>query len=71
MLYTPKPCVITEVIPQTYDTNTYVMEFVDEKDNAEFSCYLGQFNMLSVLGLEKRQYLSLRVLGTVASSTIP
>jgi sulfhydrogenase subunit gamma (sulfur reductase) len=51
MLYTPKPCVITEVIPQTYDTNTYVMEFVDEKDNAEFSCYLGQFNMLSVLGI--------------------
>ncbi len=51
MLYTPEPCVITKVIPQTYDTDTYVMEFVDEKNNADFSFYLGQFNMLSVFGI--------------------
>jgi NAD(P)H-flavin reductase len=51
MIYTPEPCVITQVVPQTYDTKTYVMEFEDSARNSSFGFYFGQFNMLSVLGI--------------------
>jgi len=50
-IYVPTPCVITEKIRETYDTTTYVLEFLDSSQNARFSFYLGQFNMISVLGV--------------------
>jgi len=51
MLYTPEPCVITRVTPETYDTKTYAMEFEDGARNSSFGFYFGQFNMLSILGI--------------------
>lgn len=51
MLYTPEPCVITRITPETYDTKTYAMEFEDGGRNSSFGFYFGQFNMLSILGV--------------------
>ncbi len=50
-IYTPEPCVITSIVPETYDTKTYVMEFEDGGKNSSFGFYFGQFNMLSILGI--------------------
>lgn len=51
MIYTPEPCVITQVIPETHDTKTYVLEFEEGIRNSSFGFYFGQFNMLNVLGI--------------------
>lgn len=51
MIYTPEPCVITRVTPETYDTKTYAMEFEDGGRNSSFGFYFGQFNMLNILGV--------------------
>lgn len=51
MVYTPEPCIITRVTPETYDTKTYAMEFEDGVRNSSFGFYFGQFNMVSILGI--------------------
>lgn len=50
-VYAPEPCLITKVIPETYDTKTYAMEFEEGARNSSFGFYFGQFNMLSVFGI--------------------
>ena len=49
--YYPNFAEIKEVIKETYNTNTYVLEFTDKKLRKDFSWAPGQFMMLSILGI--------------------
>jgi len=47
--YTVEPAVITGIRQETEETKTYVLKFVEQGRNLEFT--LGQFNMVSLLGI--------------------
>ncbi|MGQ9524321.1 MAG: FAD/NAD(P)-binding protein [Armatimonadota bacterium] len=46
----PKEAVIQKIKPQTYDTTTYTLSFVNPEDREAYSFAPGQFNMISVFG---------------------
>src|SRR4030043_190859 len=49
--YYPNLAEIREVIRETVNTNTYVLEFSDKKLRKDFSWSPGQFMMLGMLGI--------------------
>ena len=48
--YSPNPAVIKDVKSETASTNTYTLEFSDEKLQKDFSSIPGQFLMISLFG---------------------
>jgi NAD(P)H-flavin reductase len=49
-LLIPKEAVIQQIKPQTYDTITYTLSFVDPEVKQQYRFAPGQFNMVSVFG---------------------
>jgi len=49
--FKPERAIIREIIPETYDTTTYSLEFLNPQKRQEYSFLPGQFNMLSVIGV--------------------
>lgn len=49
-LLIPKEAVIQQIKPQTYDTITYTLSFVDPEMRQQYRFAPGQFNMVSVFG---------------------
>lgn len=49
--YSPNPVIIKDIIEETRNTNTYVLEFFDKELQKDFSWQPGQFMMLSLFGV--------------------
>ncbi len=50
-LYLPKQVRIRKIIRETHDVRTFQLEFVDERDKADFSYNVGQFGEFSLFGV--------------------
>jgi sulfhydrogenase subunit gamma (sulfur reductase) len=78
--YYPNLASIKEIIKETYNTNTYILEFFEKNLRKDFSWNPGQFMMLGILGIgesaisisnvekENLIYLTIRNVGNVTSS---
>jgi sulfite reductase subunit B len=49
--YTPYPAVVRDIREETYNTNTYLLEYTDKEMQKKFTSKPGQFMMLSVAGI--------------------
>jgi len=49
--YVPHLAIVRDVKEETYNTNTYMLEFIDKELENDFSWKPGQFMMLSMLGI--------------------
>ncbi|MFH1101227.1 MAG: FAD/NAD(P)-binding protein [Methanobacteriota archaeon] len=49
--YVPHHAIVRDIKDETYNTNTYFLEFTDKKLQKDFSCIPGQFMMLSIVGV--------------------
>ena len=50
-VYLPQLAVIENIVPETIDTKTFTLRFVDEAYNSNFSYKPGQFVEASILGM--------------------
>ncbi|NIM46188.1 MAG: Ni/Fe hydrogenase subunit gamma [Nitrososphaeria archaeon] len=77
--YIPQKVIIERIKKETYDTNTYMLSFVEDNQRSRFTFTPGQFMMVSLLGVgeaaislssmqRKRFELTLRRVGRVTNA---